>query len=443
MTNKNTERQQPDAAQGAELTEATPARNGNGKRKKLLALVLGVFAAAGIAYGAYWSVFSRDSEGTDDAYVNGNVVQITPQIGGTVVAIEADDTDFVKAGKTLVRLDTADSKVALEEAESQLAKTVRQVRNLYATSAQLQASVRQREADLARAQEDVRRRERLASSGAVSGEELQHARDALRAAEAAAAAARQQLAAQQALVDRTTVEDHPDVRAAAARVHEAYLAYSRTALPAPVSGYVAKRSVQLGQHVTPGVPLMAIVPLDQVWVDANFKEGQLKNMRPGQPATLTADLYGGKIKYHGKVAGFGAGTGGAFALLPAQNASGNWIKIVQRVPVRIAIDPAELAAHPLQVGLSMQVTLDTTEKGGQRLPQVEQRAKSDARAVFNTNEQLADQRVKSIIAANNRGAVVQSNETSRAPRAPANAQTLTAAASAAHVAGAAGSHGRE
>jgi membrane fusion protein (multidrug efflux system) len=185
------------------------------------------------------------------------------------------------------------------------------------------------------------------------------------------------------------------------------------------------------------------VPLDQVWVDANFKEGQLKNMRPGQPATLTADLYGGKIKYHGKVAGFGAGTGGAFALLPAQNASGNWIKIVQRVPVRIAIDPAELAAHPLQVGLSMQVTLDTTEKGGQRLPQVEQRAKSDARAVFNTNEQLADQRVKSIIAANNRGAVVQSNETSRAPRAPANAQTLTAAASAAHVAGAVGPRGRE
>src|SRR4051812_37075382 len=340
------------------------------RRKKLMVSVIGAFAAVGIAYGTYWAFFKSDTQGTDDAYVNGNVVQITPQIGGTVVAIEADDTDFVQAGKTLVRLDTADAKVALEQAESALAKTVREVRNLYATSGQLQATVRQRESDLSRAQEDMKRRERLAGAGAVSGEELQHARDALRAAEAGLSAAKQQLSAQQALVDNTNVENHPDVKNAAARVHEAYLAYARTSLPAPVSGYVAKRSVQLGQHVSAGTPLMAVVPLDQVWVDANFKEGQLKNMRAGQPVTLNADLYGGKVKYHGKVVGFGAGTGGAFALLPAQNATGNWIKIVQRVPVRIALDAAELKAHPLQVGLSMQAEVNTHDRNAERLPQV-------------------------------------------------------------------------
>src|SRR5260221_3681835 len=239
-------------------------------RKKSLLAVIGTFALGVIAYGSYWSVALRNAESTDDAYVNGNVVQITSQVPGTVVTVAANDTDFVKAGTTLVQLDTADAKVALEQAESQLAKTVRQVRNLYATSGQLDATVHQREAELTRAQQDFQRREQLGAIGPVSVEEIQHARDTLRGAEAATTAARQQLAAHQALVDRTTVEDHPDVRNAAARLREAYLAYSRTALPAPVSGYVAKRSVQPGQRVSPGAPLMAVVPLDQVWVDANF-----------------------------------------------------------------------------------------------------------------------------------------------------------------------------
>jgi len=369
-------------------------------RRKLLALVIGAFVVGAVGYAAYWALVLRHSEATDDAYVNGNVVQITSQVPGTVIKIQADDTDFVKAGTTLVQLDTADARVALDEAESQLAKTVRQVRNLYATSGQLDATVHQREAELTRAQQDFQRREQLAAIGAVSGEEIQHARDTLRGAEAATTAARQQLAAHQALVDRTTVEDHPDVRNAAARLREAYLAYSRTALPAPVSGYVAKRSVQLGQRVSPGAPLMAVVPLDQVWVDANFKEGQLKSMRVGQPVALTADLYGGKLEYHGRVAGFGAGTGGAFALLPAQNASGNWIKIVQRVPVRIALDRAELEAHPLQVGLSMQVKVDTLEQAGERLPRMAQSRGVDASAVFSSVDHLAEERVRSIVAGN-------------------------------------------
>ena len=370
------------------------------KRRNLLLAITAVFAVGIAAYGAYWATVLRYHEGTDDAYVNGNVVQITSQVPGTVVRIEADDTEFVKAGMPLVRLDTADAKVSLDEAESQLAKTVRQVRNLFATSASLQAGVSQREVELAKTREDVQRREKLAQSGAVSGEELQHARDALRSAEAAATVSRQQLAAHQALVDKTTVDDHPDVRAAAAKVREAYIAYSRTTLPAPVSGYVAKRNVQLGQRINPGAPLMAVVPLDDVWVDANFKEGQLRNMRVGQPVTLSADLYGSKHEYHGRVIGFGAGTGGAFALLPAQNASGNWIKIVQRVPVRIALDAAELKSHPLQVGLSMQAEVDTHERNGERLPQVARAHSSDVSAVYTTIDELADQRVHTIIAAN-------------------------------------------
>ncbi|HUJ01881.1 MAG TPA: efflux RND transporter periplasmic adaptor subunit [Usitatibacter sp.] len=372
----------------------------NGKRRKLIVGILAVFLVGAIAWSAYWALVLRYEESTDDAYVNGDVVQITSQVPGTVVRIAANDTDFVKAGTPLVQLDTADAKVALEQAEASLAKTVRQVRNLFETSAQLQEAVRQRETDLAKARDDLRRREKLATTGAVSGEEIQHARDQASAAEAALEGARRQLAAQHALVDRTTIDDHPDVQNAAARVREAYLDYARTTLPAPVSGYVAKRTVQLGQRIAPGTPLMAVVPLDDVWVDANFKEGQLRDMRVGQPVTLTADLYGGKLDYHGKVSGFGAGTGGAFALLPAQNASGNWIKIVQRVPVRIALEHRQLVTHPLQIGLSMQVKVDTHDRSGARLPEVTPARTADASAVFDAFGAQADARVHAIIAAN-------------------------------------------
>jgi membrane fusion protein (multidrug efflux system) len=387
----------------SESTQASPTTAPT-QRKRWLGIVVGAFAVIGIAYGAYWAIALRYVQTTDDAYVNGNVVQITPQISGTVVAIGADDTQFVKAGRILVQLDQADAKVALDQADAQLAKTVREVRSLFATSAQLQAAVAMRQSDVAKANEDLTRRERLASSGAVSGEELQHARDASNSARAALVAAQQELEANRARVDRTTVQNHPDVLNAAARVRDAYLTYSRTALPAPVSGFVAKRAVQLGQRVGPGAPLMAIVPLDQVWVDANFKEPQLAGMRGGQPVRLTADLYGGKVVYHGKVAGFGAGTGSAFALLPAQNATGNWIKIVQRVPVRIALDAQELAAHPLQIGLSMQVEIDTHERNGDRLPQLAQSTPPYATEVFHLQDGLANERVQAIIAANEPGA---------------------------------------
>jgi len=407
-------------------TRSTPntKTSGNGARKRWLAIVIGAFALIGIAYGVYWSRVLRYEQSTDDAYVSGNVVQITPQIAGTVVKIAAEDTQFVKAGTPLVELDPSDAKIALEQADAKLAKTVRDVRGLFATTAQLKANVDVRNADVARATEDLARRQRLASAGAVSGEELQHARDALTSAKAALAAAQQELAANQARVDRTTVENHPDVRAAAAQVHDAYLDVARTTLPAPVSGYVAKRSVQLGQRVAPGAPLMAIVPLDEVWVDANFKEPQLATMRIGQPAMLTADLYGGKVRYHGTVVGFGAGTGSAFALLPAQNATGNWIKIVQRVPVRIALDQKELDAHPLQVGLSMQVEVDTHERDGERLPQLAQATPPLTTDVYDAVDAAATQRVRAIIAANDR-TVTNGREAPTTAQRVARAPTAT------------------
>jgi membrane fusion protein, multidrug efflux system len=377
-----------------------PSPSKGRRRTRLLLLVLVVFLLAGLAWAAWWFVYGRWYETTDDAYVGGNVVQVTPQVAGTVVAINADDTDFVKAGQVLVELDKADARVALERAESQLARSVRQVRNLFATDASLEASVEVRRTDLERARVDVARRERVLKSGAVSAEELQHARDAVKNAQAALVAAEKQLAANRVLVDRTSVRDHPDVQNAAAQVREAYLASARTTLPAPVSGYVAKRNVQLGQRVSAGAALMAVVPLEQAWVDANFKEAQLASVRAGQPATVHADLYGSKVDFHGKVVGFGAGTGGAFALLPAQNATGNWIKVVQRVPVRIALDPKELAEHPLQVGLSMRVEVDTHERDGTRLPQLARTAGGVETKVFGAADDLAAQRIEKIIADN-------------------------------------------
>jgi membrane fusion protein (multidrug efflux system) len=254
----------------------------------------------------------------------------------------------------------------------------------------------------------------------------------LTSAKASLAAAQQQLAANQARVDRTTVENHPDVLAAAAQVHDAYLDLARTTLPAPVSGYVAKRTAQLGQRVAPGAPLMAIVPLDQVWVEANFKESQLATMRIGQPVTLEADLYGGKVRFHGTVAGFGAGTGSAFALLPAQNATGNWIKIVQRVPVRIALDPKELAEHPLQVGLSMQVDVDTHERGGTRLPQLAQATPPLRTDVYDAVGAEADKRIRAIIAAND--GIASGNARTAAIAAPRVARSAAAAAAPSRLA---------
>jgi membrane fusion protein (multidrug efflux system) len=371
------------------------------KRRILLFSVLGVFLLAGAAVAVWYYLHGQYHETTDDAYVGGNLVQITPQVAGSVLAIYADDTDFVKSGQKLVELDKADARVMLAQAEAQLAKTVRSVRTLRATSTEGEANVTMRRSELRKAEQDLARRRSVEASGAVSGEELQHAIDSVNSARAALAAAEQQLAAQRAQVDRTDVHDHPDVKNAAARVREAMLAFARTELPAPTSGFVARRSVQVGQRVAPGNVLMTVVPLEDVWVDANFKENQLANLRPGQPVTLVADAYGSSVEFHGKVAGFSAGTGSAFALLPAQNATGNWIKVVQRVPVRIVLDHEELQKHPLQIGLSMRVDVDTHERSGERLQRLARDKPAYETQAFNSIEPQADEVIERIIAENN------------------------------------------
>ena len=268
-------------------------------------------------------------------------------------------------------LDPADSQVALQQAEANLAQTVRQVRGLFVNDDQYRAQVALRQSDLSRAEDDLRRRVSVAQTGAVSQEEISHARDSVKAAQASLDTAQQQLASNRALTANTTIATHPNVLASAAKVRDAYLANARNTLPAPVTGYVAKRSVQVGQRVSPGTPLMSVVPLNSVWVDANFKEVQLKHMRIGQPVELTADIYGSSFVYHGKVVGFSAGTGSAFSLLPAQNATGNWIKVVQRLPVRIELDPKDLDKHPLRIGLSMQVDVDIKDESGNQLGNVQ------------------------------------------------------------------------
>ena len=375
---------------------AQPASNG--KRKRMMTLLVSVILIAAIAYGLYYFLVARFHEDTDDAYVNGNVVQITPQVTGTVVSVNADDTQTVKAGDPLVVLDPADSRIALQSAEANLGQVVRQVRGLYADDSQYQAQVAVRQADLSRAQDDLKRRMTVAQTGAVSQEEISHARDAVRSAQAALDVAQQQLAANHALTANTTIAHHPNVQAAAAKVRDAYLNNARNTLPAPVTGYVAKRSVQVGQRVAPGNPLMAIVPLNAVWVDANFKEVQLKHMRIGQPVELTADVYGSSVKYHGKVVGFSAGTGSAFSLLPAQNATGNWIKVVQRLPVRIALDPQELEKHPLRIGLSMQVDVSIKDGTGGELGSAQNTVYQTN--VFDKYGDEADAKIARIVAGN-------------------------------------------
>jgi membrane fusion protein (multidrug efflux system) len=378
------------------------------KRRLLLIGVLSVFILAGAGFTLWWLLHGQYHETTDDAYVSGNLVQITPQVAGTVLAIRADDTDYVKSGNTLVELDKADAQTVLAQAEAQLAKTVRSVRTLRATSTEAEANVALRRSDLRKAEQDLARRRSVESTGAVSGEELQHAVDARNAARAALDAAEKQLEAQRAMVDRTEVHDHPDVRRAAAQVREAFLAYSRTQIPAPISGFVARRTVQPGQRVSPGNVLMTIVPLHDAWVDANFKENQLAHLRPGQPVTLIADAYGRSVEFHGRVTGFSAGTGSAFALLPAQNASGNWIKVVQRVPVRIALDRRELQEHPLQIGLSMKVDVDTHERSATRLQQVERSSPVYETKAFGSTDAEADERIERIIAENAAAPAVRS-----------------------------------
>ncbi|AOI76520.1 MULTISPECIES: HlyD family secretion protein [Burkholderia] len=335
-------------------------------RRKRFMVFFAIVLAAALAWLAFWFLSQRYYEDTDDAYVAGSIVQVAAQIPGAVTDVLVADTQVVRAGQTLVRLDDTEASVAFAQAKAQLVQAVRQVANAKISNTMYVEAVNARRADLQLAQRALAARSG-ASVEIVAPEELARARAAVAGAQANLAAAQAQLDAARALGTRLPVDESPAVVQAAAQFKLAYRNLKRTTIVAPVDGTVGQRSVQVGQQVGPGVPLMSIVQLNRLWIDANFKEGQIRHMRVGQPVEVVSDLYGARIVYRGRVQGFSAGTGSAFSMLPSQNAAGNWIKVVQRVPVVIALDPRDLAAHPLRVGLSMRVTVDTHDRNGHAL----------------------------------------------------------------------------
>ena len=380
--------------------ETTPEvhvqRSSKRKRNFIILILILVLAAAGCL--AWYFLYAHYYESTDDAYVNGNQVALTPQIGGTVTQVTADEGDFVEKGQPLVLLDPSDTKIALQQAEANLANTVRQVRGLYSTADNYRAQVAAKQVALQTAQNDYARRQKIFSTGAIAAEDLSHYRDAVSSAQSDLAAAQQALRTNLAMVDDTVIDSHPEIKTAVATLRQRYLDNARTTIVAPVSGYVAKRAVQLGMRVTSGTTLLAIVPLNEVWVDANFKESQMSTMRLGQKVTLSADLYGDNVEYHGTIESLGIGTGSAFSLLPAQNASGNWIKIVQRLPVRITLDPHDMQKHPLRVGLSMNARVDIrNNEDGHLLPQQTVSTPRFTTDVYRDSLEAADKLVAKIL----------------------------------------------
>ncbi len=349
-----------------EATQVTPQEPTKKKRSRKAALlvVTGIFIIIAIAYLIYWFLVLRHYQDTDDAYVAGNQVQIMAQVSGSVTSVNFDNTDFVKKGDTLVVLDPTDAEQAFEKAKTALATSVRQTHQAMINSKQYQANIALRTTQLNQAQTDLKRRVVLGQLDAIGREELQHAHDAVDSAKAQLDVAQQQYNANQAVVLNTPLDQQPQVQQAAAQVRDAWLSLQRTKVVSPVDGFVSRRAVQVGQRITPATAMMAVVPASDVWVDANFKETQLAKMRIGQSATIVSDMYGDDVVYHGKVVGLDMGTGGAFSLLPAQNATGNWIKVVQRLPVRIQLDEQEVAKHPLRIGLSTLVTVDTQDLSG-------------------------------------------------------------------------------
>ena len=354
------------------------------KRKGALLLLTLIFIILAVAYGVWWYLVLRHYQETDDAYVAGNQVQIMSQVAGSVTKVWVDDTDFVKQGDVLVTLDATDAQQAFEKAKTQLASSVRQTRQLIINNKQYQANIEVKRTALSQAQSDLRRRVPLGNANLIGREELQHSRDAVASAQAQLDVAVQQYNANQAMILGTRLEEQPAVQQAATEVRNAWLALQRTRIVSPMTGYVSRRAVQVGAQIGTTSSLMAIVPSTNLWVDANFKETQIAHMRIGQSATVISDIYGDDVKYTGKVVGLDMGTGSAFSLLPAQNATGNWIKVVQRLPVRIELDQKQLEQHPLRIGLSTLVKVDTRNRDGQVLANQQRQSAaytSDAREI--------------------------------------------------------------
>ncbi len=374
------------------------------KRRKILSIIAIVFAVIGLGYLLLSHFVLALRERTDDAYVAGHQVSISSQVVGTVTEVRVDNTTLVQAGQVLVRLDPTDAATALARAEASLAQSVRQVRQQSALAGQYDATITQRRLELARAEADAARRAPLVAEQAIAGEEMRHAKEQVELARAALDQAQRQAAAAHALVDGASVQENPLVLEAKARYRDAWIAAKRNAIVSPIRGYVAQRSVQLGQRIAAGQTLMTVIALDDLWVDVNLKESQIRNLRLGQPVEIRSDLYGSDSPFHGKVVGLAAGTGGAFSLLPAQNASGNWIKVVQRVPVKVSLDPAELAQHPLRIGLSTRATVDTHDRSGTVLAATSEPASNPATDVYSADLAQANVVADAIITKHSGGA---------------------------------------
>ena len=383
----------------SEQEKREPAKEA--KRSRPLPTILLVCALAGIvAFGIYYFVSGRGEIETDDAYVNGNLVRLTPQVSGTVIALNTDETLFVQRGQVLVELDPRDAEVALAQAKASLGQTVRDVAQLFAQEARDVAAVNAQQTQFTQATQDLERDRSVFAVHGVSDETLKHDEHTVSGTRAGLEQAQATLASTRAQIVGADPETHPRVLQAEASLRTAWLAAARTRVVAPVSGYVVRRAVQLGQQVTPATEMLAIVPVDSVWIDANFKENQLRNLRIGQPVQVSADMYGSHVEYHGRVLGLNAGTGSALAVLPAQNATGNWIKIVQRLPVRIGLEPDELARHPLFLGLSTTVHVNVHDQTGAALSK-----ESAWKAAINTDAYVgqlsgADAEINAIVASN-------------------------------------------
>ncbi|GKW09484.1 multidrug efflux MFS transporter periplasmic adaptor subunit EmrA [Pectobacterium carotovorum] len=378
----------------------TPQKNKKQQRKRVLSLLTFIFVVLGCAWLVYWFLVLRHHQSTDDAYVAGNQIQIMAQVSGSVTHVNVDNTDFVKQGQVLVELDPTDAQQAFERAKTGLANSVRQTHQLIINSKQYQANIELRQTELNKAQSDLSRREALGSANAIGREEVQHARDAVATAKAALEVARQQYQANQAMILDTPLEKQPAIQQASVEMRDAWLALQRTKIVSPIDGYVSRRSVQIGARISSTSALMAVVPANHLWVDANFKETQLANMRIGQPATVIADIYGDDVVYQGKVVGLDMGTGSAFSLLPAQNATGNWIKVVQRLPVRIEIDPKQVADHPLRIGLSALVNVDTANTEGSALAETSRTTPAYQSDALTLDLTPVNQEISAIIQAN-------------------------------------------
>ena len=358
----------------------TSSNNKSQQRKKGLSIFILLLLLIAIGSAAYWFFFIKGFEETEDAYVSGNQVMVSAQVAGNISKINVDNMDPVQAGDVLLELDDTNAKLSFEQAKSNLANAVRQVSQLNYTVKQLKSAVRANEITLAQAQGNLNRRVQLVKDGAIDKESFQHAKEAVELAKANLTTSQNQLGANQALLLDGPLSEQPQIQSAISNLKQAWLNLERTKIRSPIKGYVARRNAQVGQAVSVGGALMAVVTTDQMWLDANFKETQLTHMRIGQPVEIHFDLYGKDKTFNGKVIGIEMGTGSAFSLLPTQNATGNWIKVVQRVPVRIQLDPQQLAENPLRIGLSATVKVNVTDSQGETL-----RDQAPSTTIYSTN----------------------------------------------------------